>query len=114
MAQDGSPLKFIDIKRMLSQFGQQAVDGSLAMSGILPGQGQIPPASAEFMASNRNPFPNALAGPIQAMTGSSLAGTLRNAGDQLVTRPGHQAVEDRQSHGFFADIIRKRMEGAGL
>ena len=111
---DGAPLKFIDIKRMMANAGQNALNGSLALSGILPDQGQIPPASPEFLASKRNPFPNALGMPQQAFTGDSLAGALGSMGDNIVIRPGHQAVEDRQSRGFFADTLRKRMANAGL
>ena len=111
---DGAPLKYIDIKNMLSQLGQGAVDKSLALTGILPGQGQIPPASAEFLASKRNPFPNALDLPIEAFTGSSLAGTLGQMAQQGVVRPGQEGIADRQAQGFFADNLRKRMQANGL
>jgi len=111
---DGAPLKYIDIKNILSQLGQGAVDKSLALTGILPGQGQIPEASPEFLASKRNPFPNALGLPIEAFTGSSLAGTLGQIGKQGVVLPGEQAMADRQAQGFFAQNLRKRMEAAGL
>jgi hypothetical protein len=113
MAND-SPLKLIDMKDMLSRFGQNAVDKSLAFTGVLPGQGQIPQASPEFLASRQNPFPNALNLPIEAYTGNSLAGTLGQMWKQGVVLPGQQGMEDRQSRGFFADNLRQRMGAAGL
>lgn len=111
---EGAPLKYIDIKRMMSQFGQGAIDKSLALTGILPGQGQIPPASAEFLASNRNPFPNALGLPQQAFTGESLAGTLGQVGEQAIVRPGTEGIDARQAQGFFANNLRNRMQANGL
>lgn len=107
---NGAPLKLIDIQDML----RGAADKSLAFTGVLPGQGQIPEASPEFLASRRNPFPNALGMPIEAYTPSSLAGALGQVWKQGVVHPGQQAIENRQSHGFFADILKKRMAESGL
>jgi len=101
---DGAPLKYTDILNMI----ESAKNQSLAMT-VLPGQGQIPAPSAEFMASNRNPFPDALGMPRQAMTMDSLAGTLGQMGQGIVVQPGHKAVSDRQDSGFFAKTLKERL-----
>jgi hypothetical protein len=99
-----APMKYIDLLAML----ENAKNKSLAAT-LLPGQGNIPAPSAEFMASQRNPFPNARPLPTEAMTFDSLAGTLGNMGSNMVVQPGQKAIEDRQKAGFFADVMNKRM-----
>lgn len=108
------PLKLIDIKAMLAGLGQQAKDKSLAFSGILPGQGGIPPASPEFLAQNpqlvgQGGFPP---GKLE-----SLAGMLGMLGDDIGTgtrNAGNRAISDRQDRGFFANTLDQRLRGAGL
>lgn len=102
-----APLKYIDIQDMLRNAGNQ----SLAMT-ILPGQGQIPPASPEFLAANPQlvsnlPFSN-------KFSFDSLAGTLGEMGRQMFGLPGQQAISDRQQRGFFATNRDKRFRDAGL
>jgi hypothetical protein len=104
------PLKLIDIKSMLSGLGQRGVDGSLALSGILPGQGGIPAASPEFLA--QNPHLVGQGGLPQGKL-ESLAGMLGMIGKDT-QQAGNQAILDRQDRGFFANTLDKRLRGAGL
>lgn len=111
---DGAPLKYIDIKKAFSDFGNNALNKSLAFTGILPGQGDIPPPSQEFLDSKRNPFPNALPGPRNQIDMDSLAQVLNNMKQNTIIDPGNQAIADRQDRGFFANTINDRMKNFGL
>lgn len=106
---DKAPLKYIDILNAARNLGNE----SLAMT-ILPGQGQIPPASAEFLAGPRNPFPNALPMPTSPLSMESLAGTLGQMFKHGIQRPGTQGIADRQDRGFFAKTRDDRMRKVGL
>jgi len=101
---NGAPLKYIDIQSML----QNMQNKSLAAT-LLPGQGQITPASPEFLAGKQNPFPNAL--PLPSIYNvDSLAGTLGQMGQGVTSGIG-TPIADRQAQGFFADTMARRMAG---
>jgi hypothetical protein len=89
-----APLKYIDILQSFRNAGNQG----LALSGLIPGQGQIPAPSAEFLAGDRNPFPNAP--PIQ---NTGLASALQQM--------SNQAMLDQRQGGFFAQTRNKRLAG---
>jgi hypothetical protein len=101
---EGTPFKYTDLLSMM----RGARDKSLATT-FLPGQGGIPAPTQEFLASKRNPFPNALPMPIEALNFQSLAGTLGVMGNELVKKPFQQFFDDRQDRGFFVQKFNERL-----